>query len=86
MSNILRNKLENEENRQSEIRNIILAIIAAIIAFFELVNDELVALLFTGIFGISLSVTYIFIIKIVLAAFSLIIPILIYYKVRLGND
>jgi len=86
MSNILRNKLENAENRQSEIRNIILAIIAAIIAFFELVNDELVALLFTGIFGISLSATYIFIVKIVLAAFSLIIPILIYYKVRLGND
>jgi len=86
MSNILRNKLENTENRQSEIRNIILAIIAAIIAFFELVNDELVALLFTGIFGISLSATYIFIVKIVLAAFSLIIPILIYYKVRLGND
>ena len=85
-SNILRNKLENAENRQSEIRNIILAIIAAIIAFFELVNDELVALLFTGIFGISLSATYIFIVKIVLAAFSLIIPILIYYKVRLGND
>jgi len=85
-SNILRNKLENVENRQSEIRNIILAIIAAIIAFFELVNDELVALLFVGIFGISLSATYIFIIKIVLAAFSLIIPILIYYKVRLGND
>ena len=86
MSNILRNKLENAENRQSEIRNIILAIIAAIIAFFELVNDELVALLFAGIFGISLSATYIFIIKIVLAAFSLIIPILIYYKVRLSND
>jgi len=85
-SNILRNKLENAENRQSEIRNIILAIIAAIIAFFELVNDELVALLFAGIFGISLSATYIFIVKIVLAAFSLIIPILIYYKVRLGND
>jgi len=85
-SNILRNKLENVENRQSEIRNIILAIIAAIIAFFELVNDELVALLFVGIFGISLSATYIFIVKIVLAAFSLIIPILIYYKVRLGND
>jgi len=85
-SNILRNKLENTENRQSEIRNIILAIIAAIIAFFELVNDELVALLFAGIFGISLSATYIFIIKIVIAAFSLIIPILIYYKVRLGND
>ena len=85
-SNILRNKLENAENRQSEIRNIILAIIAAIIAFFELVNDELVALLFVGIFGISLSATYIFIVKIVLAAFSLIIPILIYYKVRLGND
>ena len=85
-SNILRNKLENVENRQSEIRNIILAIIAAIIAFFELVNDELVALLFAGIFGISLSATYIFIVKIVLAAFSLIIPILIYYKVRLGND
>jgi len=85
-SNILRNKLENVENRQSEIRNIILAIIAAIIAFFELVNDELVALLFAGIFGISLSATYIFIIKIVIAAFSLIIPILIYYKVRLGND
>jgi hypothetical protein len=85
-SNILRNKLENAENRQSEIRNIILAIIAAIIAFFQLVNDELVALLFTGIFGISLSATYIFIVKIVLAAFSLIIPILIYYKVRLGND
>jgi uncharacterized coiled-coil protein SlyX len=86
MSNILRNKLENAENRQSEIRNIILAIIAAIIAFFQLVNDELVALLFVGIFGISLSATYIFIVKIVLAAFSLIIPILIYYKVRLGND
>jgi len=86
MSNILRNKLENAENRQSEIRNIILAIIAAIIAFFQLVNDELVALLFVGIFGISLSATYIFIIKIVLAAFSLIIPILIYYKVSLGND
>jgi len=86
MSSILRNKLENEENRQSEIRNIILAIIAAIIAFFELVNDELVALLFVGIFGISLPATYIFIVKIVLAAFSLIIPILIYYKVRLGND
>jgi signal peptidase I len=85
-SNILRNKLENAENRQSEIRNIILAIIAAIIAFFELVNDELVALLFVRIFGISLSATYIFIVKIVLAAFSLIIPILIYYKVRLGND
>jgi len=85
-SNILRNKLENIENKQSEIRNIILAIIAAIIAFFELVNDELVALLFAGIFGISLSATYIFIVKIVLAAFSLIIPILIYYKVRLGND
>jgi len=85
-SNILRNKLENAENRQSEIRNIILAIIAAVIAFFELVNDELVALLFAGIFGISLSATYIFIVKIVLAAFSLIIPILIYYKVRLGND
>jgi hypothetical protein len=85
-SNILRNKLENAENRQSEIRNIILAIIAAIIAFFQLVNDELVALLFLGIFGISLSATYIFIVKIVLAAFSLIIPILIYYKVRLGND
>jgi hypothetical protein len=85
-SNILRNKLEDVENRQSEIRNIILAIIAAIIAFFELVNDELVALLFTGIFGISLSATYIFIVKIALAAFSLIIPILIYYKVRLSND
>jgi len=85
-SNILRNKLENIENKQSEIRNIILAIIAAIIAFFELVNDELVALLFAGIFGISLSATYIFIVKIVLAAFSLIIPILIYYKVRLSND
>jgi len=85
-SNILRNKLENAENRQSEIRNIILAVIAAIIAFFELVNDELVALLFAGIFEISLSATYIFIVKIVLAAFSLIIPILIYYKVRLGND